>query len=403
MDAIGSQYHTGAKTDWSEDLTRSIAMTAEKELRERLANDGVRSLTTILATLDQIDRSLSREDWLQDEVDRSQGRLTMEKLKAPLQIHKTFLKDALAQYGWEGASGHDWSGVRFEPAESFAGVHEFWSKVGVQASFELPPGVEDGSDGWGDLSDGKVVSYSLDDANKITETVVNLLKEYPDTQMHQIGLAYNLDFNEWEANRIANTREEFAKKTRESKGKKWSKVAARKRVVKEMNPPPPKHFKGDGTDNGHYDYGLFKVAWVSGRGKSMAFNHQSRGMSASEFDDGELRKKEFEDTKWRASQGMRVMPVSNVSAGLRGTTIHEFAHLLDFTHDLRTHPKMVELHRIATEAGRVKNELSTYAETNIQEFIAEGFNESHYDDARPLGIEVKNLIDEIIQEKRGAV
>jgi hypothetical protein len=56
-----------------------------------------------------------------------------------------------------------------------------------------------------------------------------------------------------------------------------------------------------------------------------------------------------------------------------------------------------EIHKSLTEYAASPDRRGN---RNIKEFVAEGFAESFYSDARPMGKKIRSLIDEIISEAK---
>lgn len=77
---------------------------------------------------------------------------------------------------------------------------------------------------------------------------------------------------------------------------------------------------------------------------------------------------------------------------LRSVADHEFGHMLDFALNLRLDPEVIATYKEARAAG-VEKEVSGYAATNIQEFIAECWGESiNNPSPRPYAARIASLV-----------
>ena len=93
---------------------------------------------------------------------------------------------------------------------------------------------------------------------------------------------------------------------------------------------------------------------------------------------------------------MRIIFNHKINQNYAENLIHEFGHAIAFQYDLNDDEILKDIYN-NTPNEEIKKYISPYANTNIEEFIAESFNFAFIDDKNDLAQKVKKRIDEIVK------
>jgi hypothetical protein len=288
---------------------------------------------------------------------------------------------------------------KFTPAKTIKEAEEWAKAQGIE---HVHYSRKDGKPTtWASTENGDDLTnrlLNLDQINELHGALNELMPQYPKVKLEGLGTMFHIDHTVWKDNfeyHIANDKANY-------KGKRWRRTDAEKRVRKFMDPEP----SVEKPNNPQKDYSIFisaqygdKINIASGKsGKAIQWNHKA--LLATTTEQAE-RARAASLTKMAESmkEGKKPTGLSLVSDDQPSLAQHEFAHAIDSAYGIRKHPKMVQLHQSFSEAD-VKLGLSSYAATNIAEFIAEGFTEGLRKDARPMGVVIKKTIDSIVAEQK---
>ena len=286
-------------------------------------------------------------------------------------------------------------GSKFTPAKSMKEAEEWAESKGIAANWQLSGGRS--APEFTEASSGESVEeykITLDQVNEIQGALHPLMEQYPEVKLDGIGTYYHMDNNIWNANMNRNIREDKENYT----GKRWTRSQAETRVRKIMIDEPTPAVGVGGRPYSPFRLGEYAHGGLVAErklGKAIRVNHVSMLLSSHEKSEAH-RASRFERRKEGKKSGTNV---ENIGDDPKSLAQHEFAHAIAFKYEMHTHHKMRKLHK-SFSADEVERGLSSYATTNIKEFIAEGFTEGLRKDSRPIGREVKRVMDEIVAESR---
>lgn len=127
---------------------------------------------------------------------------------------------------------------------------------------------------------------------------------------------------------------------------------------------------------------------------TMTLNTQCSLLSGTFEHDIERRARRFARAERRGTPAM----LGNVSGdSLEGVFIHEYGHAIDAKYGISSNPKFLDYYHGFTE-DEISVGLSEYGATNAQEFIAECFAESAFEDQRTISKGFMKILEEIIND-----
>ena len=277
----------------------------------------------------------------------------------------------------------------FKPAETIEEAEDWAKSKGLNPHWRRDGGVADPKWVSSKGEDIEKFKLTLDQINIVQGELDDLMVQYPKVKFDAVGTMYHMDNNTWRKNFEFHILEDKAG----YKGKRWRRVDAEKRVRKVMIDEPniEKAYNREYSIFHAGEYGKDIGIDAGKSGRALRINHTQVLTTTKEKSDARRA-----STFARRDAGKSGGYLSNVGEDLESLAHHEFAHAIDDAYNLRGNKKLQELHG-SLPKEEIKNNLSSYGSDELEEFIAEGFTEGLRPDARPLGVQVKELIDEIVR------